>query len=137
MPTIAVPIRDGKFCDHFGGAEAFSLYTVDDADSVVVERRVLQPPEHGRGVYPVWLRKVGAQVILAGGMGPRAIGILTHHGIEVVLGVQGTDPDLMVQDYLAGTLDATGDACHDHGHHDCGHPEVTGNRACGDLHADD
>jgi predicted Fe-Mo cluster-binding NifX family protein len=123
MTTLAIPMRDGRFCEHFGGAEAFALYTTEDGTNSVDERRTMSPPEHGRGVYPMWLRQLGAQVILAAGMGPRAVGIFAQHGIEVVLGVRGEDPDLMVERYLEGTLKATGEAGHEHGFHDCGHHE--------------
>jgi len=121
---IAVPVTDGEFCSHFGGAEAFALYAVDRDNQVFGDRRVLSPPEHGRGVYPMWLKRVGADVVLAGGMGPRAVGIFAQHGIEVVLGVQGSDPDALVRQFLGGTLEATGEACRDHGFHDCGHHEA-------------
>ena len=32
---IAIPIREGKFSSHFGGAETFALYTVDDSSREV------------------------------------------------------------------------------------------------------
>ena len=118
---IAVPIHQGQFSQHFGGAEAFGFYTVDPASRTITERRLDAPPEHGRGIYPMWLRNQGATVVLAGGMGPRAIDILGRHGIEVVLGVRGDDPDTVVRSYLDGSLEATGEVCHDHGYHDCGH----------------
>ena len=118
---IAVPLRQGQFSEHFGGAEAFALYTVNEESRAIGERQLGAPPEHGRGVYPMWLRQQGATVVLAGGMGPRAAGILAQHGIEVVLGVQGGDPDALARGYLDGTLVATGEACHDHGFHDCDH----------------
>ena len=118
---IAVPLHQGRFSQHFGGAEAFAFYSVDAASRSIVERQVGAPPEHGRGIYPTWLRRNGATVVLAGGMGPRAIDILTQHGIEVVLGVEGDDPDAVVKGFLDGTLEVTGDVCHDHGFHDCGH----------------
>jgi predicted Fe-Mo cluster-binding NifX family protein len=136
MTTIAIPMRDGEFCEHFGGAETFALYTIGDGTKSVDERRTMSPPEHGRGVYPVWLRQLGAQVILAGGMGPRAVGIFARHGIEVVLGVRGADPDLMVERYLEGTLEATGEACHEHGFHDCGHHEPRAGGGCGGHQTD-
>mgnify|MGYP001823472423 FL=1 len=136
MTTIAIPMRDGRFCEHFGGAEAFALYSIEHGTKSVDERRMMSPPEHGRGVFPVWLRQVGAEVILAGGMGPRAVGIFAQHGIQVVLGVQGGDPDLMVERYLAGTLEATGEACHDHGFHDCGYHEPSAGDGCGGHHTD-
>lgn len=118
---IAVPLQQGKFCEHFGGAEAFAFYAVDEASRDIGERSFGTPPEHGRGVYPVWLRQQGTTVVLAGGMGPRAANIFAHHGVEVVLGVQGEDPEKIVSSYLAGTLETTGQVCHDHGFHDCGH----------------
>ena len=118
---IAVPLHAGRFCEHFGGAEAFALFTVDDSSRAIGDRVFGAPPEHGRGVFPVWLRKQGATVVLAGGMGPRAVDIFALNGIEVVLGVQGQDPESIVRSYLDGTLETTGQVCHDHGFHDCGH----------------
>jgi predicted Fe-Mo cluster-binding NifX family protein len=126
--NIAIPLQQGRFCQHFGGAEAFALYTVDPATRTIVGLRNETPPEHGRGIYPVWLRHQGATVVLAGGMGPRAVDIFTSQGIEVVLGVQGEDPEAVVRGYLEGTLVATGQACHDHGFHDCGHDHGDGDR---------
>ena len=121
VKTIAIPLMDGRFSDHFGGAQAFALYRIDEATGQVTERRVLPTPEHGRGIYPVWLSQQGADVVLAGGMGPRATGILAQHGIQVVLGIRGDDPDSVVGQYLDGTLVATGEPCQEHGFHDCGH----------------
>jgi predicted Fe-Mo cluster-binding NifX family protein len=114
-------MHDGRFCEHFGGADAFAFYTVDEASRSVGDLHVGAPPEHGRGVFPVWLRQQGATVVLAGGMGPRAANIFAHHGVEVVLGVHGEDPEKIVSGYLDGTLDTTGEVCHDHGFHNCGH----------------
>lgn len=118
---IAIPVHQGRFSEHFGGAETFAFYTVDENSRAIGERLLGAPPEHGRGVFPVWLRQQGATVILAGGMGPRAAKIFAHHGVEVVLGVQGEDPEAIVRSYLDGTLETTGQVCHDHGFHDCGH----------------
>lgn len=128
---VAVPTRDGRFCSHFGGAETFTLFTVDESTGAIVARSAGAPPEHGRGVYPVFLRQQGVHVVLAGGMGQRASGIFAHHGIEVVLGVDGDDPEAMVRQYLACTLASTGELCHDHGHHDCGHHAHDAHHDCG------
>jgi len=118
---IAIPVHQGKFSEHFGGAEAFAFYTVDLDSRTVGEPLLEAPPEHGRGVFPMWLRRQGATVVLAGGMGPRASSILVQHGIQVVLGVRGDDPDEVVQAYVDGRLEATGEMCNEHGYHDCGH----------------
>jgi predicted Fe-Mo cluster-binding NifX family protein len=118
---IAVPIVANSFCSHFGGAEAFALYSIDEARASVMDRSDLVAPAHERGVFPIWLKQNGADVVLAGGMGPRAISIFAAHNIELVLGVEGDNPDELVSRYLEGTLESTGQACHDHGFHDCGH----------------
>jgi ATP-binding protein involved in chromosome partitioning len=127
---IAIPLQQGKFSQHFGGAESFAFYNVDETSRAIGERHLDTPPEHGRGIFPVWLRNQGATVILAGGMGPRAIDILGQQGIEVVLGVRGEDPDAVVQSYLNGTLDASGEVCHEHGYHDCGHDHGSHGGGC-------
>jgi predicted Fe-Mo cluster-binding NifX family protein len=111
----------GRFSAHFGGAEAFAFYTVDDSTRTVSSREVAAPPEHTRGVFPIWLRAQGATVVLAGGMGPRASGILAQHGIEVVTGIAHEDPDAVVRAYLDGSLVASNEPCLEHGYHDCGH----------------
>ncbi len=118
---IAIPLTDGEFCDHFGGAEAFAFYTVDESSQAISDHHLGAPPEHGRGVFPVWLRQQGATVVLAGGMGPRAVDIFSHCGVNVVLGVHGKDPEKIVHSFLEGTLETTGEVCHEHGFHDCGH----------------
>jgi ATP-binding protein involved in chromosome partitioning len=127
---IAIPLQQGKFSQHFGGAESFAFYNVDETSRAIGERHLDTPPEHGRGIFPMWLRNQGATVILAGGMGPRAIDILGQQGIEVVLGVRGEDPDAVVQSYLNGTLDASGEVCHEHGYHDCGHDHGSHGGGC-------
>lgn len=118
---IAIPLQQGNFSQHFGGADTFALFVVDEATRTVSGPELASPPDHNRGVFPVWLRQQGATHVLAGGMGHRAIDIFNHHGIEVILGVQGTEPRSLVDSYLDGTLQATGEACTDHGYHDCGH----------------
>ena len=123
---IAIPLNDGRFCEHFGGAQAFALYDVNDDERTIGNHLFGAPPEHGRGVFPVWLKQQGATVVLAGGMGPRAVEIFAHQGIEVVLGVQGEDPEVIARSYLAGTLETTGEVCHEHGFHDCGHDHGEG-----------
>ena len=123
---IAVPLNDGRFCGHFGGADAFAFYGVNETNRAIENHSVGAPPEHGRGIYPMWLRQQGATVILAGGMGPRAVGIFAQQGIEVVLGVQGDDPEVVARSYLAGTLETSGEVCHEHGFLDCGHDHGEG-----------
>ncbi len=86
--------------------------------------RSSQAPPHERGAFPTWLHENGATVILAGGMGPRAVQMFEQFGIQVVAGVGGEDPQAVVKAFLSGDLVSTGEtcsgghlhACGDHGH---------------------
>jgi predicted Fe-Mo cluster-binding NifX family protein len=116
---IAVPLADGAFCPHFGGAEAFALFTVDEARGTIDAPIVLTPPPHERGAFPMWLRAQGVSAVLAGGMGPRAVQILERVGIEAVLGIEAGEPQQLVRAYIDGTLVASGKGCGGGGLHDC------------------
>lgn len=118
---IAIPLHRGEFCEHFGGAQVFVFYDVDMDKWTISNHLFSAPPEHGRGIFPVWLKQQGATVVLAGGMGPRAVDIFARQGIEVVLGVRGDDPEAIARSFLAGTLETNGEVCHEHSYHDCGH----------------
>ncbi len=121
---IAVPMMAGQFSDHFGGADSFGLFEVDEPARSVVSRVSLQAPPHERGAFPRWLREQGADVILAGGMGPRAAQMFETFGIRVVAGIAARDPESAVKEFLAGSLSTSGalcsgghlHACDDHGH---------------------
>jgi len=118
---IAVPMESGRFSAHFGGASRFAFYEVDETTRTIVAQSSAMPPPHERGAFPVWLKSQGAHVVLAGGMGPRAVQIFDHYGIRTVLGVEGEEPEDLVRTFLAGTLVATGEGCGGGGLHDCGH----------------
>ena len=120
MRKIAVPMENGRFSAHFGGASRFAFYEVDEATRTIVSAAIAVPPAHERGAFPMWIKEQGASVILVGGMGPRAVQIFQHHGIETVLGIEGGEPEAVVRAYLDGTLVASGRGCGGGGLHDCG-----------------
>ena len=108
---IAVPLVNGKLSMHFGHCQGFALVEVDDETKTVGETVVLPPPSHEPGALPRWLHEQGATVIIAGGMGTRAQQLFVEQGIVVAVGAPVAAPEILVRDYLNGTL-ATGDnAC--------------------------
>ncbi len=117
MKKIAIPLLGGRFSSHFGGAEGFTVFTVDTEQDAVLRREDHPAPEHAMGSFPAWLASRGVNVVIAAGMGPRAVQMLQASGIEVVLGAAGDDPRAMVEAWMAGELTATGESCHDHGRH--------------------
>ena len=117
---VAVPMVAGQFSEHFGGADAFGLFEVDKAKGTILCKTVVQAPPHEHGAFPRWLQEQGASVILAGGMGPRAVQMFEQFGIEVVAGIAGREPDAVMNAYLSGTLEITGEACGGGHLHACG-----------------
>ncbi len=121
MKVIAVPLANRQFCSHFGGAEEFALFAVDEGNGAVSGASVEPAPPHERGTYPPWLRERGVTTVLAAGMGGRAAEMFDSYGIEVVTGVPEGDPLELVERYLAGTLAATSAVCAGGELHHCGH----------------
>ena len=69
---------------------------------------------------------MGANVIIAGGMGGRALELFEQNGIKVVTGAPSMEPEVLVKSYLDNTLKAGENVCdHDKDHvpgqHICGH----------------
>jgi ferredoxin len=74
---------------------------------------VTEPPPHEPGLLPRWLGELGANMVIAGGMGRRAQELFADNNIAVLVGAQGNSPQQLVTDYLTGNLQ-TGDNCCDH-----------------------
>ncbi len=108
---IAIPLAEGKLALHFGHSKEFAIIHLND--SAIQDKQVLEPPPHEPGVLPKWLNDQGVDVVLAGGMGGRALNLFAEHGIKVLTGVPSLPPEELVSQYLANTLQ-TGDNVCDH-----------------------
>lgn len=120
MVRIAIPMAAGQFSEHFGGAEAFLLSDVEESSGTVVSQRLVQAPPHERGAFPQWLRAQGVAVVLAGGMGPRAVQMLEQFSIRVVTGVAAAEPRALIKAFVLGGLQTTGETCSGGHLHGCG-----------------
>jgi len=108
---IAIPLAGEKLAMHFGHCERFALVDVDLKEKKILKREDIDAPAHQPGLLPPWLAERGATLIIAGGMGQRAQGLFTEHGIEVIVGAPADSPERLVGDYLAGTLQSGENAC--------------------------
>lgn len=105
---------DGKYVSgHFGHCEGFTLYEVKEGKAS--DKKFVQNPGHKPGFLPVFLKDLGTDVIIAGGMGAMAQQLFNENGIEVVVGAQG-DCDNIMQQYIRGELESTGSVCTKHEH---------------------
>ena len=72
---------------------------------------MLVPPPHETGVLPKWLHDLGTNVIIAGGMGARALELFAQNNIKVIVGAPALAPEELVKQYLDNTLQAGGNVC--------------------------
>ncbi len=108
---IAIPLADGKLTAHFGHCQEFALIEVEGNE--IMKQETLVPPPHEPGVLPAWLHDLGASVIIAGGMGGRALNLFEQNGIKVITGAQALEPEELVQSFIENDL-VIGDNVCDH-----------------------
>lgn len=120
---IAVSADDSHGMDsvvspHFGRCPYYILVDLDGQE--VRQVNAVANPYHGQhtpGAVPGFIQSQGANVMLAGGMGQRAIGFFQKYGIQAVTGASGTVRHALEQ-YLGGGLEGA-EPCHEslkHGH---------------------
>lgn len=89
---------------HFGHAPHFVLATVEAGAVSTVE--VIANPfaeAHEPGQIPTFIHEQGAEVMISGGMGGRAIAFFNEAGVATATGATGTVAEAL-QAYLSGTL---------------------------------
>ncbi|RJO64422.1 MAG: chromosome partitioning protein ParA [Myxococcales bacterium] len=122
MLRIAIPVAAGKLCAHFGHCETFAFIDLDETGKNMTDRRDLTPPPHEPGVIPRWVASQGANVVLAGGMGARAVSLFEEAGVKVFTGCPCDTPENLVRQYAEQTLTTGSNVCnHDDKDHSCGH----------------
>lgn len=125
---IAIPTENGKLCSHFGHCESFTFADVDMQTKEIknIENKI---PEEGISCQSAsWISEQGANIILAGGMGARPLGIFAQNGVKVIAGCPELPVEDVIKEYMNSTL-TTGENscggehshCHGHGHHHCHH----------------
>lgn len=128
---IAVTYENGEIFQHFGHTEQFKVYDVEDGK--ISGAQIVDTNGSGHGALAGFLKDLGVDVLICGGIGGGARNALAEAGIELFPGACG-DADAQVESYLAGNLNYDPDTvcnhhghghgegnCEDHGQHECGH----------------
>ncbi len=95
---------DSVVSPHFGRCPYYVLVDLDGRE--VSRVSAVENPYYGHhqpGQVPDFIHSQGADVMLAGGMGRRAIGFFQQYGIQAVTGASGTVRHALEQ-YLGGVL---------------------------------
>lgn len=99
---VAIPVAEGRLCNHFGHCQQFAVIQINAGLFGGTELHT--PPPHEPGVLPQWLGNLGVSLVIAGGMGQRALSLLAEKGIKVITGSPSQEPEALVKSYLAGAL---------------------------------
>ncbi len=105
---------DGEVSGHFGRCPFYVLVEAN-GDTVSGSSVVANPylDLHRPGMMPRFIRDMGADVIIAGGMGPRAIDMFHGFGIDVATGATGAVQEVLGA-YLRGEHRGVVPCAHDH-----------------------
>lgn len=128
---IAVTYENGQIFQHFGHAQEFKVYDVEEGKIVAAE--VVNTDGQGHGALAGVLNALHADVLICGGIGGGAQAALAAAGIRLFGGVSG-DADEAVKALLAGNLTYNPNVqCNHHGEHHH-HGGECGNHGCGEHH---
>lgn len=113
---VAFPTNDEIMVEeHFGHCMKFYIVTMENGE--IIKKEIIPAPEHEPGVFPRFLGKQGANIIVTGGMGQRAVDLFHDQNIKVFLGARGTI-ESNLKELIKGDLISKGSACtHEHGEH--------------------
>ncbi|WNO10667.1 NifB/NifX family molybdenum-iron cluster-binding protein [Teredinibacter sp. KSP-S5-2] len=122
---IAIPTINQKLCQHFGHCEQFAFAEVDEENQTILHVRYLQAPIHTPGSIPSWLNDNGTQLVIASGIGNRALSFFDQWGINVVVGAKEGSPKDIIAAYFKQQLETENNPCNEkHTSHKCEENEV-------------
>ncbi|WP_019177371.1 NifB/NifX family molybdenum-iron cluster-binding protein [Methanomassiliicoccus luminyensis] len=85
---IMVASEKNRVAEHFGHCSVFNIFEVESGR--VIHCGFVPNPGHRPDFLPDYLCKLGANVIIAGSMGSRAMDALARNGVEVLTGATGS-----------------------------------------------
>lgn len=106
---VAIPMAGGALTNHFGHCEQFSI--VDVRDGVIQNKQTITPPPHEPGLLPRWLGQLNVNLVIAGGMGARAIDLFNQQDIKVITGAPCLTPEELIQQFLTNSLTTGANVC--------------------------
>jgi predicted Fe-Mo cluster-binding NifX family protein len=98
---IAVPYENGYIFSHFGKSKQFKIY--ETTGTHIQSHCVVETQGNGHGALGSFLKNLGVQMVLCGGIGDGARITLMTNNISLFSGVEG-DADVQVQALLKGEL---------------------------------
>ena len=113
---VAVESNNGleaEISGHFGRCPYYAILEVQEGKVKEPVRVIANPyfSSHGEpGQIPSFLKEQEIEVIIAGGMGPRAVGFFNQYGIKAVTRASGKVEEI-IDSFLKGELESS-EPCH-------------------------
>ncbi len=109
MKIIALPVKENKLSSHFGNCSHFKFYY--EENGIIIKEELIPAPAQQPELIPNWLVEKGVTDVIVYGIGLKPIEIFNQHKINVFVGVKVEAPQVLVQEYLDGTLETDGSLC--------------------------
>jgi len=106
---LGIATEGNSICAHFGHAPFFTIAEIKDGKISDLEKK--PNPGHAPGALPKWMKEEGIELVISGGMGPRAQEHFESLGIKTLV-VRPTTVEEFLASYLAGKVETGPSACH-------------------------
>jgi len=104
---IAIAKEGDLVSAHFGRCLEYEIIDVEGQS--IKQRKTISNPGHAPGFLPEYLSKMEVNVIICGGMGPRAQELFREKNIQVVF-AEG-EINKVIDDFIKGVLKESIDKC--------------------------
>ncbi|MGC8565361.1 MAG: NifB/NifX family molybdenum-iron cluster-binding protein [Thermoplasmata archaeon] len=105
---VALPVNgdfgfDSEIFEHFGRTRYFAFARIENGKVINIDIKENPFMEHGVGDLPKFIKDNNADVIIAYGMGERAMEYFNSYGINVITGASGKIKDVL-EEFLKNSL---------------------------------
>jgi len=108
---VAVSVDNKNVSMHFGRCEKYCLYEIQDEH--IVKKTEVKNPGHEPFFLPKFLSEKRVDVLITGGIGPRAIELFKKLNIKIITNVEGKT-EKAISDYLSGKTKEETQPCEQH-----------------------
>ena len=127
IPTMGQKGMDEQVGEHFGRVPTYTIVDTETGGTQTIQNTTVHTG--GTGYAPDLISEHGAQTMLCGGLGRKAIQMFTDKGIMVYVGASGTVTDA-INMWKAGQLQLANEdtACQQHAFRGEGHGDGHGHK---------
>jgi len=108
---IAISVDGNEVSMHFGRCEKYILYEIKNKE--IISKKEITNPGHRPFFLPKFLADKNVDVLITGGIGPRAINTFNELNIKVISEVKGK-VEIVIKDYLEGKITEQLKPCKEH-----------------------